>query len=238
MTEGEWLSCTTRPADMLRFAVRKVPRRKLVLLGCACGRQVWDHLDAAGRQAIEAAEADADPPPDETWDIVCVLPSRTATDPFEETAGAGAADAARNAVLAATHPNLWAGLDRAFGWVQTVAARTAAGGAVKAALDAGRGRTCDLIREVIGNPFREWKVQAAHLGGGLVQPDGRFVPFSETVRTLAAAIDAERAYDRLPILADAAEEAGVTDPAMLDHLRHGTTHTRGCWALDLLRGKG
>ena len=47
----------------------------------------------------------------------------------------------------------------------------------------------------------------------------------------------ERAFAELPILADALEDAGCTDPTLLDHLRRPGPHFRGCWALDLLRGE-
>ena len=60
---------------------------------------------------------------------------------------------------------------------------------------------------------------------------------------------AEAAYDRrhlpsgeldparLAVLADALEEAGCTDPDLLDHLRGPGPHYRGCWVIDLLLGK-
>jgi hypothetical protein len=41
----------------------------------------------------------------------------------------------------------------------------------------------------------------------------------------------------LAVLADALEDAGCTEAAMLDHLRGPGPHVRGCWALDLLLGK-
>ena len=44
--------------------------------------------------------------------------------------------------------------------------------------------------------------------------------------------------ERLAVLGDALEEAGVTDPDILGHLRQqGAVHVRGCWCLDLLLGK-
>jgi hypothetical protein len=55
---------------------------------------------------------------------------------------------------------------------------------------------------------------------------------------LALGIYEDRAYERLPILADALEEAGCTDPDVLSHLRGPGPHVRGCWALDMLLGKG
>jgi hypothetical protein len=59
-----------------------------------------------------------------------------------------------------------------------------------------------------------------------------------TVRRLAQALYDERAFDRLPALADALEEAGCGDAKILGHLRSPGPHVRGCWAVDLLLGKG
>jgi hypothetical protein len=54
---------------------------------------------------------------------------------------------------------------------------------------------------------------------------------------LAQAIYDERAFDRLPVLADALEEAGGDNADMLNHCRLADSHVRGCWLLDLLLGK-
>jgi hypothetical protein len=43
--------------------------------------------------------------------------------------------------------------------------------------------------------------------------------------------------DRLAVLADALEEAGCTDAAILSHCRGPGPHVRGCWAVDMLLGK-
>jgi hypothetical protein len=42
---------------------------------------------------------------------------------------------------------------------------------------------------------------------------------------------------RLSALADALEEAGCTEAAVLDHLRSPGPHVRGCWVVDLLTGR-
>jgi hypothetical protein len=60
---------------------------------------------------------------------------------------------------------------------------------------------------------------------------------SDTVMKMATAIYSERAWDRLPILADALEEAGCTDVAILEHCRGPGPHVRGCWVVDLILGK-
>jgi len=58
-----------------------------------------------------------------------------------------------------------------------------------------------------------------------------------TAQSLAAAIYADRAFDRLPILADALEEAGCTNVDVLLHCRQPEEHVRGCWVVDLVLGK-
>jgi hypothetical protein len=54
---------------------------------------------------------------------------------------------------------------------------------------------------------------------------------------LAQAVYEEQAFERLPILADALEEAGCDDAGLLAHLRSPGVHARGCWAVDALLGK-
>jgi len=71
----------------------------------------------------------------------------------------------------------------------------------------------------------------------------RRVPFEPAWRTepsvgLARAIYETRAFDRMPILADALEEAGCENREILSHCRDGATaHVRGCWVVDLVLGK-
>lgn len=71
-----------------------------------------------------------------------------------------------------------------------------------------------------------------------VTPDSAWLAWNGgTVPKLAQAIYDDSAYDRLPILADALEEAGCDNAAILGHLRGPGPHVRGCWAIDLLLGK-
>lgn len=81
-----------------------------------------------------------------------------------------------------------------------------------------------LLRCVVGSPFH-----------GVSSVDRSCL--TTTVKELAHAIYADRAFDRLPILADALEEAGRTDEAILAHCRGPGPHVRGCWVVDLLLGK-
>jgi hypothetical protein len=66
-----------------------------------------------------------------------------------------------------------------------------------------------------------------------------FEPAWCTPQALALARTAyeERRFEDLPLLADALEEAGCTDEAILSHLRGPGPHVRGCWALDLVLGR-
>jgi hypothetical protein len=82
---------------------------------------------------------------------------------------------------------------------------------------------CDLFRDTFGNPFRPVSVDRAWRTSNVV--------------ALAEAIYKDRAFDRLLILADALEDAGCGDAAILEHCRGPGPHVRGCWVVDLLLGK-
>jgi hypothetical protein len=58
------------------------------------------------------------------------------------------------------------------------------------------------------------------------------------VVALARGIYADRAFDRLPILADALQDAGCENTDLLAHCRGEGPHVRGCWVVDLLLEKG
>jgi hypothetical protein len=91
------------------------------------------------------------------------------------------------------------------------------------AWNVAREAQADLLRDVLGNPFHPTECNPAWLAWN----DG-------TVPKLAQAIYDERRFGDLPILADALEEAGCTDAAILDHCRGPGPHVRGCWVVDLL----
>ncbi|MEO2091370.1 MAG: hypothetical protein ABGY75_18080, partial [Gemmataceae bacterium] len=78
-----------------------------------------------------------------------------------------------------------------------------------------------LVRDILGYPFapatfdKKWR--------------------TETVKLLTEGITAEGKFDRLPILADALEEAGCDETDILAHCRGPGPHVRGCWVVDLIR---
>jgi hypothetical protein len=80
-----------------------------------------------------------------------------------------------------------------------------------------------LVRDIFDNPFRPVAFDPAWR--------------SEAAVSLATGIYADRAFDRMPILADALEEAGCDHPDVLAHCRGPGPHVRGCWVVDLVLGK-
>jgi hypothetical protein len=82
---------------------------------------------------------------------------------------------------------------------------------------------CALIREIFGNPFRPVRAD----------PTWR----TSDVLLLARGIYNESAFDRLPILADALQDAGCDNDAVLNHCREPGEHVRGCWVIDLILRK-
>jgi hypothetical protein len=98
----------------------------------------------------------------------------------------------------------------------------------------GLARQAALLREIFGNPFRPAKMSdfanALGFSEWLVWNNG-------TIPRIAQAIYEDRAFDQMPILADALEEAGCSDEDILNHCRGEGPHVRGCWVLDLILGK-
>lgn len=85
---------------------------------------------------------------------------------------------------------------------------------------------CTLLRDVFGPllvPVAFDPGWAAADGGALV--------------SLARSMYEDRNFDDLAILADALQDAGCTDSAILEHCQPGGEHVRGCWLLDLILGR-
>jgi hypothetical protein len=82
----------------------------------------------------------------------------------------------------------------------------------------------NLLHDVFGNPFRPISINPEWL--------------TSTVVALATGIYEEKAFDRMPILADALQDAGCSNEDILNHCRGPGPHTRGCFVIDLILGKG
>lgn len=249
MTEAEWLICA-RPASMLVHLQKHfgfhVLRRKIRLFICACRRLGWELSTAPDeRVALEVAERFADGQVTHAerdavrWKLIhdysdfIFIPGgflrptqvqrRLLNQPQgltilacerDKRVGPGAMQAAASLVQAWTEAALGPNANERPGseWKQFQAKH--------------RKTVSYFLRDIFGNPFRTFSVEARWL-----EWNGRIVP------RLAQAIYDEYAFDRLPILADALEEAGCTDLDVLNHCRQPAEHVRGCWVVDLLLGK-
>ena len=104
-----------------------------------------------------------------------------------------------------------------------------------------------LLHDIIGNPFRSlnpaWITPAVFplLIKNQELANSQFLDewLTSDVLALARGIYADRAFDRMPILADALQDAGCDNADVLAHCRDAAqVHVRGCWVVDLLLGKG
>jgi hypothetical protein len=82
----------------------------------------------------------------------------------------------------------------------------------------------DLVRDVFGNPFRKISVDPRWLTSSVID--------------LSKSIYEERAWERMPILADALMDAGCDNEDIINHCRSDRPHARGCWVVDAILGKG
>jgi hypothetical protein len=223
MTDEEWDSAND-PMAMIQF-IAEFERsewvgRKLRLFAAACCRLVWNQLhDWRSREAVELAERVA---------IAPVSPSRFAV-----------ARRAADEVWAAW--DYWWSERRAYRgyWIappafteeELLCARAASATVDETGPIRAASRTiealdrllapmvaAELLREIIGNPYR--------------RPPA-WLWYSTDVRALARTIEAERSFERLPILGDALMDAGFEDDEMTRHCQSGSLHVLGCWALDI-----
>lgn len=223
MTEKEWLSGEDPAALIahlcdLRLNRTKANRRKFWLFACGCCRCVW-HLfetEPVCAEMIAAAERFAD--------------------------GAGPFIDVQSCDRRLNVPNygrvqyvMMAARSLAYTNVQIVA--TTAATACASAMSHGLlfpdytpnwsrelSRSACLLRCIFGNPFRRTSFNPAWR--------------TSDVMLLAQGIYDERAFDRMPILADALQDAGCDNADILAHCRDATTpHARGCWVVDSILGK-
>jgi hypothetical protein len=254
VTETQWLACDN-PTLMIHFLRGKASDRKLRLFACACCRRVWHLLtDERSRQAVETAERFAESSVTAKdlgkaralADRVRSARHDLSTQAWESAARAAFLAAAEDftttgtlAVWSSRHAAGMEGADKV--WQSAVEAAHAAGVEGRAATQQANFAALDatsvanareeaveatLLRDLFGTPFRAAALDPAWLAWN----DG-------TVAKLAAAIYDARRFADLPILADALEDAGCTDAAILAHCREPGEHVRGCWVVDLLLGK-
>jgi hypothetical protein len=207
-----------QPSEVTRLLMRAeagATPRKSRLFACGCARLAWNLLDApAARRAVVTAEEYAD--------------GGVTAGEFR-TAAAGARlvrkssprsdsdDKRRYRALTAVYHAAYTGQKGGSPFAYAVAALEALPADVRDAGGPG------LVGCVFGAPPS--------------CPPAPYAWQTPEVTVLAAEVYAGRAWDRLPELAESLAAAGCYWSPLLDHLRDGGPHTRGCWALDFMLGR-
>jgi hypothetical protein len=205
------------------------------LFACACARRFAPLLSSAqGRQALEiaeqfadwaascaeldaahaAAEAMSDPHLRAREIALLLTQSRDLSDDAELALAVTTARRIAGATADTAHP--LRERDWEDDWSPAWDAWHAAGKAESKVQAA-------LVRDLFGNPFRP-----AYLAPGWRKP---------AVLAIAQGMYGDRCFDDLPILADALEEAGCREAAILSHCREPGLHARGCWVVDAVLGR-
>jgi hypothetical protein len=258
LNTAEWRKCSD-PRSMLPYLEGEVPPRKARLLAVAlCRRVAFLMADGPSKHLLAEAERfglfqDGSTPPNPGYLLRMLDGAEQCAEgllPPEELAAAGEVADALSRVLGyyyACYDDSWGSIDYSLlatcegagavyqatrerlvlGEVAACAGRAvyrAGGGEDDWELDPKESvAQCDVIRELFVRPPRAAKIEAR-------------AP-SSTVLALAKAIYEAGAFDQMPILADALEDAGCDDSDFLGHLRSSDPHCRGCWALDLVLAK-
>ena len=259
MTEQEWLECIDpfKKLCLFRGRLRNRFNRKIRLFACACCRRIWDHfVDERSRKAVEVAERYADGgATDEELSAASTAAGQAYGEVFEKVGKVGACiewaavyaahpipfHGARNVVwMAATFRSFEIRTkrphesDEVRQFPCTLTKNTGPLSSVLGkwnvkrlnkpqATGAEKPIQIELLKDIFGNPFHPVTLNPAWL--------------TPSVVNLAQAIYDDRAFARMPDLADALHEAGCDNDEILSHCRGPGPHVRGCWVVDLLLGK-
>jgi hypothetical protein len=212
MTEPEWLDATDWIDLLPRVRWKKNKNRKLRLFSAACCRRIA-HLfeDPRADEALRVSEQFAD----------------------DETSGEQLREAQTEVLIAVReavaehgpHTLAWA-RDAVWRTTRRKSVWEGAESCQRALNHPPEELTAQvaLFRDIFGNPFRRMELNPSWL--------------TSDVTALAAGIYADRAFDRMPILADALQDGGCDDELVLAHCRDtDQIHVRGCWVVDVILGK-
>jgi hypothetical protein len=218
---------------MLASLAIKPTDRKLGLFARACCREIWDTSPEAGtRLALALAEHVAETNGARSARVEIRIPAGKAVidwgaseplESLEAAGGDGPPTSIRPSELPVPLNYVLEHLTcrRFSSWQMDWLARAFA------AAGLAFPRQADLFRDVVYGHFRPlffrdvWRKRN----------DG-------VAMKVAQAIYQEQTFRELPILADALEDAGCDELALLQHLRGDGPHVRGCWVVDLILKKG
>jgi hypothetical protein len=212
MTEAEWFA-STDPQLMLQYLRAKASDRKLRLFAVACCRRIWHLLeDERSKKAAEVAEAYADGLATAEQLQFAEKANRNVAVHTKSRGAYDGAMAAHYAVYDSPFAAAYEGSEEA------ASANWHATGD-----DTERLVQCKLVCCIFVSPFRPVTLNPAWQ--------------TANVRAFAQAIYDDRAFERMPILGDALEDAGCDNADILTHCRQPGVHVRGCWVVDLVLGK-
>jgi hypothetical protein len=190
------------------------------LFAAACCRRIWHSIpDERSRDAVIAAERYADGATTYPEMLSWMAGAEAVVDPWASVQEAEEQPEWRGRME--SHPGYLAACaadpDVAYSGTYDI---------LRLSSGEERPHQARLLRDIFGNPFRPVTVDPSWLRWN----DG-------TVPKIAQGIYEERAFERLPILADALLDAGCDNEDILSHCRGEGPHVRGCWVIDLLLGK-
>jgi hypothetical protein len=233
MTEAEWLR-SDDPQAMLTLMRGKESSRQLRLFCVACFQIVHPLLPGKAAQDLmtwieKSADRLVSPEGDETGRLYWAARAGLPCDHLR--AGVRNAARAANSALvlmseyAQNYPDRKgkrAESEAVCGVSRFVveAVKGSAKGNRAAVVTGEKQRQANLVRDIFFTPFRTAAVPPAWLTCDVV--------------SLAQAIYSDGAFDRIPILGDALEDAGCDKIEVLEHCRQSGEHVKGCWLVDLL----
>jgi hypothetical protein len=219
VTEAEWLAGGD-PSRMLEFLADKASPRRLRLFAVACFLDDWAvWSDPRERRAVLTAERLADA----AWGAA----DRDAAlarliEYYDELDDLTDLECAPKVPYALLAPD-FSGADAGVCAYEAEAQAEYGPGSFEGRGTGAREVQADLLRDIVGNPFRP------------AACDSRWR--TEDAVGLARGIYEEKAFARLPLLADALMDAGCDDEQILGHCQSEGPHARGCWVVDLVLGK-
>jgi hypothetical protein len=215
MDEPSWLTETDPEGMLNHLADQVVSTRKLRLLATACSRRIWHLLaDECCRTAVGVAERYADGEVNSEELLRATVAARRVAGQLN-----GNAQDAADAVASSAEEDI-----RSYVMSVTFCASDAVWFQTREPYYAELAAQAHLVRDIFGNPFHPVTLDPAWL--------------TSTAVALARGIYDGRAFDRMPILADALQDAGCDSDDVLTHCRDPQLiHVRGCWVVDLVLGK-
>jgi hypothetical protein len=244
MTEAEWLA-SDDPEKMLLAIRDRASDRKMRLFGLACYQQIahWA-TDERSRAAVAFADQFVEVGLGRRRGVAAVRVAAEAVCRQADTDVSQCVDVAQSreklryanavhAAVATLEADAWFSAHLTSGFASNAIGWDAA---MKVQRDepqppeyeeaqfAEKARQANLLRDIFASlPFRAVVISPSWLRAN----DGAVIQLARTIYD-------ERAFDRLPVLADALEDAGCDDADLLAHCRGPAPHVRGCWVLDLL----